>query len=302
MVQDSVVRFTASRWAFTPGPNSRPKVKVVLLSVAAWIATALVAPPAPVSAADLQYPMSVAVSKEGTLYIADRNLPGIWKVSDGKLEVYFQASKKLRTPLNVVMCVAVDSKGRVVAGDPSTREIYRFNESGEPEPLSGGGIGIPMSIAFSPSGDILVADLELMRIVKVPAAGGAVTEVGKVPAPRGITVDSKGRVWVVSHGKDQIVRLNSEGKPEPVVRGRPFQFPHSIAIDPEGIVYVSDGYAKAIWKVDAEGKAEKWVEGDPFVNPVGIVWNAGRLLVADPRVPGILEVSAAGKVTKLEIK
>ena len=30
---------------------------------------------------------------------ADRNLPGIWRVDDGKKSIYFQGSKKFRTPL-----------------------------------------------------------------------------------------------------------------------------------------------------------------------------------------------------------
>ena len=46
----------------------------------------------PASAADWQYPIDVAVATDGTIYIADRNLPGIWTLKDGKTEVFVQAS------------------------------------------------------------------------------------------------------------------------------------------------------------------------------------------------------------------
>src|SRR5207302_11042917 len=82
--------------------------------------------------AEMQYPISVAAGPDGAIYVADRQAPGVWKIADGKLEIYFQGSNKFRTPLNAVWCVAVDSKGRVLAGDSSTREIYRFNAERKP--------------------------------------------------------------------------------------------------------------------------------------------------------------------------
>src|SRR5882762_4811095 len=94
-------------------------------------------------AADMQYPISIAAGKEGAIFVADREMHGIWKIYAGKIEPFFQGSKKFRTPLNAVYCVGVDSKGRVVAGDSSTREVYRFNAANEPEPLTKGGVGIP---------------------------------------------------------------------------------------------------------------------------------------------------------------
>ena len=89
-------------------------------------------------AQELNYPLAVAAADDGTLYIADRYLPGVWKVTNGKTEVYFQGSKKFRTPLNAVRCVAIDKQGRLLAGDSATREVYRFDESAKPKPLTGG--------------------------------------------------------------------------------------------------------------------------------------------------------------------
>jgi len=42
-----------------------------------------------------KYPISVAASVDA-IYVADRQLPGIWVVKDGKAKVYFKADKKNR--------------------------------------------------------------------------------------------------------------------------------------------------------------------------------------------------------------
>ncbi|HEY2252899.1 MAG TPA: hypothetical protein VGH74_17630, partial [Planctomycetaceae bacterium] len=79
------------------------------------------------SAAEMQYPMTVVAGQDGSLYVSDSDAHSIWKIAGGKLEAFFQGSNKFRTPLNRVWCVAVDSKGRILAGDSSTRELYRFD-------------------------------------------------------------------------------------------------------------------------------------------------------------------------------
>ncbi|HBL43028.1 MAG TPA: hypothetical protein DDZ90_06490, partial [Planctomycetaceae bacterium] len=83
---------------------------------------------------------------------------------------FFTGSKVFRTPLNAVRCVAIDKEGHVLAGDSSTREVYRFEKAGaKPQPLTNGGIGIPMDVVVLKNGDLLVSDLELQQIWKVPA-------------------------------------------------------------------------------------------------------------------------------------
>src|SRR3990167_3554221 len=102
---------------------------------------AVMATPGTISAQELQYPVSVAAAEDGTLYIADRNFHGIWKFANGKLEKFFEGSAKFRTPLNAVRCVAMDHQGKLLAGDSATREVYRFDEAGNPVPLTQGRIG-----------------------------------------------------------------------------------------------------------------------------------------------------------------
>ncbi|MBS0262281.1 MAG: NHL repeat-containing protein [Planctomycetes bacterium] len=248
-------------------------------------------------AADFQYPLAVAAGPDGAIYVADKDAHGIWKIAGGKLTSFYTGSNKFRTPLNAVRCVAVDAKGRVLAGDSSTREVYRFTADGKPEPLTKGGIGIPMAIAFNSKGEILVCDLEIHQIVKVPEDGGEPVRVIDVARPSGIVVDSQDRVWVVdSSGKNQIIRILAEGNTEPAIEGKPFGFPHNIALDKEQNAYVCDNYSGAVWKVPVGGKAEKWLEGKPLVKPVGITFTGEKLLIADPHAKQIFEATLDGKI------
>ncbi len=247
-------------------------------------------------AGEMQYPLTAAVHGKD-LFVADLNQPGVWKVTDGKASLFFEASKKFRTPLNRVRCIAVDRQGKLLAGDSSTREVFRFDDAGKPQPLTAGGIGIPMDIAEDADGNLFVTDLELHWVFKIRPGSGKAEKFAEVPAPRGMTIDADRNLWVVSHGKNQLVKLTPEAKLEIVVEGRPFQFPHEVELDKDKTAYVSDGYAKAVWKIPLGGKPSKLVEGEPLQNPVGLTWQGETLLVIDPRAKGIFAVGSDGKLT-----
>lgn len=266
---------------------------ILILAVAASVSSA----PAVAFPADFEYPLSVAATPDGTLYIADLRLPGVWKVADGKAAVFHQASKKFRTPLNAPRCVAVDGKGRLLAGDSATREIYRFNEKGEPKPLTNGAIGIPMSIAADGKGTLYVADLETQRIWTVPEEGGKPKEFAVVTGPRGLAFHD-GKLWVVNSGKDQLTAFTADGKREPVAKGRPFRFPHNVAVAANGDAFVTDGYGKCVWKVAAGKDPEKLASGGDFVNPVGLLFHKDELLVVDPRANAVFKLTLEGKVSR----
>ena len=279
------------------------RIRDAVWRAATMLLAAIFAGPEVVSlAAELEYPLAIVAGNAGEVFLVDRNVPGVWKATDGTLELFFQGEKKFRTPLNAPRCIAVDAEGRILVGDTSTRQVYRFNAEGKPEALlTGLGIGMPMSIAINKAGEILVADLELHRIWKVPAAGGEAALFVEIAAPRGLCIDSQDRLWVVSHGKNQLVRVAPDGAIEPIVKERTFNFAHNVVVDAEFNAYVIDGYEKAIWKIPPEGKPEKLVEGEPFKNPVGLARRGDDLLVADPHAKAVFQVSKDGKVTRLEL-
>ena len=252
------------------------------------------------AAESLQYPLALAVGKDGRVFIADRELPGIWQFADGKLSVYFQGEKKFRTPLNAVRCLAIDQDGKLLAGDSATREVYRFDDAGKPQPLTKGNVGIPMTLAVAADGSILASDIEIQRIVKIPAAGGEPEIVAELAAVRGMALDRENRLWAVCHGKDAVLRFSPDFKErEVIVSGRPFQFSHHVVFDGMGTPFVIDGYAKTLWKIEGS-EAKKVASGEPWKNPVGLAWSeATGLIVADPHQKAVYSVSADGKVTQI---
>ena len=247
------------------------------------------------------YPLDVAAAEDGTIYVADRYLPGVWKWKDGELSVFFQGSPKYRTPLNAARAIAIGPKDEVLVADTSTRDIYKVTQD-KAEPITGGKIGMPMDIAVAKDGSLYIADLELRRLFKIEAGSQEPKELASVN-PRGVGIGADGKVWVVSQQKAQLQIVDDAGEAESVLTDRKFQFPHQIAFDKEGNAYVTDGYAKAVWKVTAGADPVKLVSGEPLAGPVGITAYKDGLLVADPKARKIFQLSLDGKLTELfEIK
>lgn len=245
------------------------------------------------------YPLSVAAAADGSLYVADRMLPGVWKVTNGQATVFSKGEKRFRTPLNAIRAVAVATDGTVYAGDSATREVYRLTDDGTPTPLTNGGIGIPVDIAIDSTGQLFVSDLETQRIWKVPAEGGTPEELVQLAAPRGLFIDSQDRLWAIAaSGEAPLVRIAADGSVEPVVTTRAFEFPHDVVVADNGTVIVSDNYARCLWKVSGEGEVTKLAEGEPLVGPVGLaVGSDNGVLVADPRAKAIFLTDDAGTLT-----
>lgn len=271
----------------------------------AVVAAALVLVTQTATAAELDYPLAIAVNEGGTIFLADRNLPGVWSAEGGNLKLFFEGSKKFRTPLNAPRCLAIGKDGHVLAGDSATREVYRLGDDGKPEALvqGGTGIGIPMGIAVTKSGDLLVSDLELHAIWKVPQAGGEAVKWVEVKAPHGVCIDGDDNLLVVVHDQtQQLVRISPDGKVQTVVKGRPFEFPHSVVLDDDKNAYVCDGYGKCVWKVPPSGEPVKWARDQGLDNPVGLAWQGKQLLIVDPRAKGVFQADDKGKLTKLKLQ
>ena len=251
----------------------------------------------------LVYPVGIVVRGEQDIFVADLEVHGIWKIEGTTLQMFFQGQKEFRTPLNRPRALAIDGEGRLLAGCSATREVYRFNAADQPEPLTTGGIGNPIDIAVNQAGELLVSDLELHCIWKVPSAGGKPEKFVDLQAPRGLSIDAEDRLWVVSHGeKASLVRVSPDKQIETIVPGRAFRFAHDVTVDKEGTAYVSDGYATTIWKVGADGKPVAWAQGDPLKSPTGLAWLGESLLVVDPMACAVFQIDTDGAATKLELK
>jgi len=283
----------------------------IVLSAVAGLASLLGLAGAPrVAQAEIQYPLALAVNADDQIFLADRNLPGVWRLDQEETELYFAASKQFRTPLNAVRCLAIDREGHLLAGDSATRQIFRFDEMGQPEPLakpiSGplklGPLGIPMSIAANSQNEIFVTDLEFHCIWKLASDGGEPTKFADLQAPIGICIGEDDHIWVVSRVEGQLHRFTPDGMDEVIVEGTPFSFPHNVALDGEGRAYVVDGYGKVVWRVTPGQPPEKWFQHDRLVNPVDIKRSGDEMLIVDPRAKAIFRVQPDGSATVMDLE
>lgn len=265
------------------------------------VLVALLSLPASAQTPPSAYPFDTVVTASGEAIVVDRNLPGLRSYKDNQLTILFQGSKKFKEPLNAARALALDNDGKLIVGDSATRDIYRLDDSGKPQPLTNGGIGTPMDIAVRKDGSLMVADVETKQLFKVSADGKEVKAIAKCN-PRGVFVDKDDRVWVVSQDAQQLQIVGDDGQSKPIVEKRTFEFPHQVVVNEAGEAFVSDGYKKAIWKV-VEGKApEVIVSGAPLDNPVGLALSGDEIIVTDPRAAKVFRLKDGKLETWFEVK
>lgn len=242
-----------------------------------------------------KYPINLAVDGE-VIYIVDLDVPGVWKVEGEDRTLFVRGSKRLREPLNRPRCIAMHPGGGILVGDSATREIYHIANAGsDPQPLCGGRIGVPMTLAVAPDGEtIFVGDAEMRSVWRLSIDGGVPEQVVSLNA-RGLAFDPAGTLWAVTPNEDAIHRIDIENKAsEAVVMGRPYQYPNGLTwLGDQGLV--TDGYGKSIWKFTADGKTELWHEGEPLVGPVGIVATEASVWIADPKQRQVFQMDPSDK-------
>lgn len=246
------------------------------------------------------YPKAVAASGD-SLFVVDLDLPGVWQLGDSRT-LYAKGSNLLRKPMNRPHSLTTHPDGGVLVGDSATREVYWIKSAdAEPQPLSGGRIGIPMALAVDPSGKFLyVGDAEKMSTFRLPIEGGEPELVARVNA-RGFAFDADGRLLAVTPDQEAIRRIDVEtGNIETIVE-RPNKnfFPNGICWHGDH-GFVTDTYGNSIWKFTEDGTIEKWHEGEPLRRPVGIAISDEALLVADPHpeVKQVFEFDLQTKASK----
>lgn len=248
------------------------------------------------------YPLDSVANADGTLFIVDRNLPGVRRWSPEGLTVFVQGSKKFREPLNAPRCLALTSDGALIIGDSATRDLYRINAEGKPEAITGGKIGIPMDLAIAADGTIYIADLETRTVLKIAPNSKSPELFAKLNA-RGLCLDNAGNLWVVTQDKEQLVKVTADGKTEVIVASRQFDFPHQVIVNAAGEALLTDGYGKAVWKVVPGQAPQKVFQGEPLINPVGISLMGNDWIVTDPRAAKVFKFDSANQPSVLvEVK
>jgi len=173
---------------------------------------------------------------------------------------------------NTPVGIAVDQQGDIYVADVGNHRIQKLSSLGQPltqwgTPGSGPGqFNVPYDLALDASGNVYVSEpgplgpgndrIQKFSPTGVPLAqwGGPGAGPGQFRNPTGLTVDSKGDVFVVDSSNNRIEELSSAGKymaqwkgpemPETdPINGRVtgFTFTSKVAVDDHGTMYVSLG-------------------------------------------------------------
>jgi len=230
---------------------------------------------------------------------------GIFKISpDGKIFLFSQTSVSK-------IVLGPDGAFYTVDWHTASPDIKKITPKGEVTTFATG-LSRAFDIAFSPSGELYVADPGSQRIVKVNTDGTMTTLVrGLWTDPASIVFDKQGNLFVAGGwiGRaDILVDMGlykvslADGSITPVVLAPDIAIPlEGMAIDDFGNIYGAVVNHGILYKISPEGEVKILVDGwhDGFGLAVG---PGGDLFVADrarfPSKPGrIFKLDMAGNVT-----
>ncbi len=245
----------------------------------------------PATTARLKGPMGVAADAKGNIYIVERSMHRVRRVSvDGVISTLagtgergsggdFELATKSR--LKFPVGVAVDAEGQVYVADASNNRVRRVGQDGRIETIAGTGkIGCegdggparkallsgPCGVVVDCAGNVYIGDTHNHRVRKVDRSGLISTIAGTGAA---------------GYGGDG--RRASEAV---------FNLPMGVAVDALGNVYVSDFRNHRLRKIDPSGTVSTVAgTGEP-----GYGGDGGPAVEAKLSSPDLIATDASGNV------
>jgi len=311
--------------------------------------------------AGFNQPTGVAVDSVGNVYVADQLNNRIRKITSlgvvttlaGSLSnsVGYANGTGTNATFNAPRGVAVDSAGNVYVADTSNNRIRKITPAGVVSSLAGtltnvsgmqDGTGTtarfnqPTGVAVDSAGDAYVADYVNNRIRKITSLGVVTTFAGNAAgafadgtgtnatfnAPRGVTVDSAGNVYVADTSNHRIRTITSTGVVSTLAGSTNgyadgtgtdarFNSPYGVTVDSAGNVYVADTSNNRIRKITSGGFVTTFVGSGVsgysdtlptnflFNYPAGIVVDStGTLYVGDGN-HSVRKITPTGVVSTL---
>lgn len=197
---------------------------------------------------ELGYPLAVAGSRDGTLYIAERGSETLLVLpayDSGAAEEYgrLDLSPYRRSVPVQPAALFVDQQGNLYVVDRGGRQLLVLSGAGELK-LTIADLGDPADLWVDASGKILVADPGLGGVRVYAATGGWIRTIAAMPGQlreplrgRALVSDRRGRIWVVEEGGGRIRAFDSLGNLLAEVEAGLIS-PADLALDDQDNLYV----------------------------------------------------------------
>ncbi|GHU57701.1 hypothetical protein FACS189444_0220 [Spirochaetia bacterium] len=252
------------------------------------------------TAARFSAPVGIAVDNSGNIYVADTENNRIRKITPagvvtslaGTTTAGYGDGTGTAARFSAPQGIAVDNSGNIYVADTGNNRIRKITPAGVVTSLAGtttAGYGdgtgtaarfsAPLGITVDNSGNIYVADTGNNRIRKITPAGVVTSLAGtttagygdgtgtaaRFSAPKGITVDNSGNIYVADTGNNRIRKITPAGVVTSLAgttttgygdgtgTAARFSAPHGIAVDNSGTIYVADTGNNRIRKITPAG-------------------------------------------------
>ncbi|NIN67110.1 MAG: phospholipid carrier-dependent glycosyltransferase, partial [Anaerolineae bacterium] len=227
-------------------------------------------------------PRGVAVSLEGTVYVAD--------TGNGRVLVFDASGEFLKQWGQGVLAepfdLALDGHGQLYVVDPGHDRLFVYSADGEL--LSGWGEGWwlfdPRGVGVDQDGYVYVANTGGSVVLRVSPQGEVVSQYGSLGSgegqlnqPTDVAVDDEGNLYVVDTDNARVQVFDSEGRylrQWPISPANTFESPH-IVWGMSGLLFLTDPEMGQVWVYDEQGKAvafwgEKGSQEGQFSKPIGV--------------------------------
>ena len=257
-----------------------------MLSVALFVASAVLAAPAPLQ---LTSPFGLVVEAGGTLLVADGSSGRILRIDPhtGRRSVYAAG-------LGTVYDLQYGPGGLYAS---TATQVVRFSGRGKRE-IVARGLHDPVGLAVAPHGTIYVAEEQTNRVIRFAPGTRARTVIAAVglDQPLGLALRTDGSLLVVDSHHGRIVRLLDDGTLEPVLEG--LTLPVNVTAAPGNAVYVVDhvehGRPGKIVRLGASGTTTVISRGKIRSLSGLAVGRGGALYATSFEAPFVGRLTAAG--------
>ncbi len=236
-------------------------------------------------------PRGLAIDAQGNIYVADSQNHAIRKLSQGKVRTLagngqagYQNGQGASVRFNTPSGLAVGADGSLYVADTLNHVIRRISPTGIVSTYAGiaasdGGyldgdaatarFNEPAALAFTPAGELLVADAGNQLIRKI-SAGQVSTFAGQFNPYPTDSYYSPGALVDGSLGEAR------------------FNFPKGLAVADNGVVFVADTWNHALRAITLDGQVITVVDATVTTGvairldgPVGLAYSSGNLYMAD---------------------